>query len=67
MFNFFNKEYGYGTIAIVIVSLIALVGVVLLPCFKKKIYDDLLMILTALAVGTLFCDAMLHLMPEVDL
>lgn len=68
MISFFrNLEYGYGTIAIFIVSILALLGFVLLPCFKKKIYEDILLSLTALAVSTLFCDAMFHLLPSVSL
>ncbi|CAF0720855.1 unnamed protein product [Brachionus calyciflorus] len=59
------EKYGYGSIAIVIVSLLALIGIVLLPCFNKAIYEDILMALTSLAVGTLLSDAMLHIIPEV--
>jgi hypothetical protein len=64
---FFTIEYIYGTIAIVIISLIALVGIFLLPCFGRSIYDKILIVLTALAAGTLFSDAMLHIIPEVNL
>ncbi len=52
--------------AILFVSGLALLGIVLLPCFKKKFYEKVLRILTALAVGTLFSDAMLHILPEVS-
>jgi solute carrier family 39 (zinc transporter), member 12 len=60
------EEYIFGTIAIVIISLIALVGIFLLPCFGRSIYDKILVVLTALAAGTLFSDAMLHILPEVN-
>jgi len=59
------KEYGYGTIAVVIVSLLALLGIFLIPFFKRRVYDDILMVLTALAIGTLFSDTMLHILPEI--
>ena len=58
-------EYGFGTIAIVIVSALALLGIVLLPCFDKHFYQSVLQTLTALAASTIFCDAMLHILPEV--
>ncbi|RNA44831.1 zinc transporter ZIP4 [Brachionus plicatilis] len=59
------EKYGYGTIAIVIVSLITLVGFLILPCFKKSIFDHVLTILTALAASSLFCDTLLHIIPQV--
>lgn len=48
-----------------IVSLLALLGIVLIPFFKRRVYDDILMVLTALAIGTLFSDTMLHILPEI--
>jgi hypothetical protein len=61
----FLIEFGYGSIAILFVSGLALLGILILPCFKKQFYDKIIKILTALAVGTLFSDAMLHILPEV--
>lgn len=58
-------EYGYGTIAIVFISLLALLGIILLPCFKKSIYYTTLDVLNGLAVGTLFSDAAMHMLPDV--
>lgn len=59
------EEYGYGTAAVVIISLISLVGVVLLPCFKKSFYESILIALSALACSTLLADTMLHLLPTI--
>jgi hypothetical protein len=63
--NFF-LEYGYGSTAIVFVCLIALVGVITVPCLKKKVYETVLMILTALSVGVMLSCALLHLLPRVN-
>jgi hypothetical protein len=48
----FSLVYGYGTIAIVIISALSLLAVCLLPCFKKKIYEKVLIVLTGLAIGS---------------
>ncbi len=47
------KVYGYGTLAITIVCGLSLLGIVLLPCIKKKVYDKILIILTGLAIGSI--------------
>jgi hypothetical protein len=62
---FASLEYGYGTIAVFIVCLLGLLGIFLMPCFNKLIYQNILTGLTALAISTLFCDAMLHILPVV--
>jgi hypothetical protein len=59
-------EYGYGTVAVSIITLLALLGIILLPCFNKSIYMDVLSFLSSLAVSTLLSDAMLHIVPEVN-
>ena len=48
----FSLVYGYGTIATVIISALSLLGVCLLPCIKKKIYEKVLIVLTGLAIGS---------------
>ena len=45
--------YGYGTIAIAFISGLSLLGVCLLPCMKKKIYEKVLIVLTGLAIGSM--------------
>ena len=59
-------EFGYGTIAIVIISLASLVGVIFIPCLNGQLYRDFLAVFIALGVGTLSADAMLHLLPAVS-
>lgn len=58
-------EYGYGTISVVVISLLGLLGVVFFPLVNRKIYNYTLQGFIALGVGTLCGDAMLHLLPEV--
>ena len=41
-----------------------MIGIFLLPCFKKIFYYKILEALNALAASTLLCDALLHMMPE---
>lgn len=53
-----------GFISITLISLLALVGVVLIPLINKVCFNFLLSFLVALAVGTLSGDAFLHLIPH---
>ena len=48
-----------------IVTLLALLGIILITCLKKKIFEEILSILTALAMGTLISDVVFHLIPEI--
>jgi len=57
--------YGYGTIAIVIISLASLVGALTFPFIRKRVYQYTMLFFMALAVGTLAGDATMHLIPMV--
>uniref|UniRef100_A0A8C1P134 Zinc transporter ZIP6 n=1 Tax=Cyprinus carpio TaxID=7962 RepID=A0A8C1P134_CYPCA len=53
-----------GFLSITLISLLALVGVVLIPLMNRVCFKFLLSFLVALAVGTLSGDAFLHLIPH---
>lgn len=58
--------YGYGFLAVFIISVLSLVGLAAVPCINKNAFQYVLAFFTALAVGTLFGDAMFHLIPFVS-
>ncbi|XP_062843950.1 zinc transporter ZIP6 [Trichomycterus rosablanca] len=55
-----------GFLSITIISLLAVVGLVLIPVINKNCFNFLLSFLVALAVGTLSGDALLHLIPHAQ-
>lgn len=57
--------YIFGTIAVLIVSALSLVGLLTLPILYKISFKYVLNLFTAVAIGTLFGDAMFHLIPSV--
>ena len=61
-----STVWGYGIIAVTVISLTSLVGVATIPFFGKKMYKKILATLVALAVGTLAGDSLLHLLPHVQ-
>nr|CAD7200217.1 unnamed protein product [Timema douglasi] len=56
--------YVYATISVLIISLLGLTGVLVVPLVNKSYYKYVLDFLSALAVGTLCGDALLHLLPH---
>ncbi|XP_062590104.1 zinc transporter ZIP10-like [Saccostrea cucullata] len=56
--------WGYSSLAILIISLVGLLGVAVIPIMQRVFYNHLLQFLVALAVGALSGDAMLHLIPH---
>ncbi|XP_033732150.1 zinc transporter ZIP10-like [Pecten maximus] len=58
------EVWGYSTIAIIIISMVGLLGVAVVPIMQKVFYNHLLLFLVALAIGALSGDAMLHLLPH---
>ena len=57
--------YGYGFLAVFVVSILSLGGLLAFPFIYKISFQYVLAAFTALAVGTLFGDAMFHLIPFV--
>nr|XP_022326413.1 zinc transporter ZIP6-like isoform X1 [Crassostrea virginica] len=62
--NIPGHVWGYSIIAVVIISLVGLLGVAVIPIMQKVFYNHLLQFLVALAVGALAGDALLHLFPH---
>ncbi|KAH9514246.1 hypothetical protein Btru_028499 [Bulinus truncatus] len=57
------EKYGYGTLAVLIICLCSILGLIIVPCASRKVYNSILASFLGLAVGTLFADAILHLIP----
>lgn len=57
--------WGYGFLAVTVINLAALLGLFLVPFTKKKYFPKVLMYFIGLAIGTLFSNAVLQLIPEV--
>ena len=67
IFIFSVIVWGYGFLAITIISLLSLSVISVIPCLKKSFYHKVMAYLVALAVGTLAGDALLHLIPHVSI
>ncbi|XP_059173609.1 zinc transporter ZIP4-like [Physella acuta] len=57
------EKYGYGSVAIFVICLCAIFGVVVIPCASGAVKNVIMSTFVGLAVGTLFADAILHLIP----
>lgn len=57
----------YSFVAVLVISLVGLLGVAVIPIMRQLLYKNLLQFLIALAVGALSGDALLHLLPHVSL
>ncbi|XP_053408590.1 zinc transporter ZIP10-like [Mercenaria mercenaria] len=58
------KVWGFSAVAVIIISLVGLLGVAVIPIMQKVFYNHMLQFLVALAVGALSGDALLHLFPH---
>ncbi|CAN0065139.1 metal cation symporter ZIP14 [Lampetra fluviatilis] len=58
------EVWGYGFLCVTIISLCSLVGASVVPFMRKKFYRRLLMYFIALAIGTLYSNALFQLIPE---
>lgn len=58
--------WGFGFLAITLINLAALLGLLLIPFSKKPYFPKILTYFIGLAIGTLFSNAVLQLIPEVS-
>ncbi|XP_026723267.1 zinc transporter ZIP14 [Athene cunicularia] len=56
--------WGYGFLCVTVISLCSLVGASVVPFMKKTFYKRLLLYFIALAIGTLYSNALFQLIPE---
>ncbi|XP_048066851.1 metal cation symporter ZIP8 [Megalobrama amblycephala] len=59
-----HKVWGYGFLAVTVINLAALLGLFLVPVTKKSYFPKVLTYFIGLAIGTLFSNAVLQLIPE---
>ncbi|XP_028398216.1 zinc transporter ZIP10-like [Dendronephthya gigantea] len=59
-----KHKWGYGMLAVAIISFCSILGVAIIPFMEKIFYQKAVMFLISLAVGTLVGDALLHLFPH---
>jgi len=60
-----NAVYGYGTVAILIITVISLCGLLIIRFRQRPVYYHIINAMLGLGVGTLVGDAFLHLIPHV--
>ncbi|KAM9354806.1 metal cation symporter ZIP8 [Pholidichthys leucotaenia] len=56
--------WGYGFLAVTVINLASLLGLLLIPLIKKTYFPKVLTYFIGLAIGTLFSNAVLQLIPE---
>ncbi|VDN84410.1 unnamed protein product [Brugia pahangi] len=57
----------YGCTSITIISLLSLTGLIFIPFIKGKWRNRWMQVFIALAVSTLSSDALLHILPQVEI
>lgn len=62
---YFFSVWGYSNLAVLIISLLAVLGAAFIPCMSGFVYEAIIQTMMALAVATLTGDAVLHLIPQV--
>nr|CAB3266267.1 zinc transporter ZIP12 [Phallusia mammillata] len=60
-----SHRYGYGTVAVAVISLLAFVGILFFPVLSTSWFKLVMQFFIALGVGTLSGDAILHIIPEI--
>ncbi|CAL8248491.1 unnamed protein product [Merluccius merluccius] len=59
-----TEVWGYGFLCVTLISLCSLVGACVVPFMRKTFYKRLLLYFIALAIGTLYSNALFQLIPE---
>ncbi|XP_048099989.1 LOW QUALITY PROTEIN: metal cation symporter ZIP14 [Alosa alosa] len=59
-----TRVWGYGFLCVTVISLCSLVGASVVPFMRKTFYKRLLLYFIALAIGTLYSNALFQLIPE---
>ncbi|XP_076830559.1 metal cation symporter ZIP8 isoform X3 [Brachyhypopomus gauderio] len=59
-----SEVWGYGFLAVTIINLASLLGLLLIPFTKKSYFPKVLTYFIGVAIGTLFSNAVLQLIPE---
>lgn len=59
-----SAVWGYGFLAVTVINLASLLGLLLIPFTKKPYFPKVLTYFIGLAIGTLFSNAVLQLIPE---
>ncbi|XP_068130789.1 metal cation symporter ZIP14 isoform X1 [Hyperolius riggenbachi] len=59
-----TEVWGYGFLCVTFISLCSLLGAGVVPFMKKSCYKRLLLYFIALAIGTLYSNALFQLIPE---
>ncbi|KAM3830526.1 metal cation symporter ZIP14 isoform 1-T2 [Vipera latastei] len=59
-----TEVWGYGFLCVTVISLCSLIGASVVPFMKKTFYKRLLLYFIALAIGTLYSNALFQLIPE---
>uniref|UniRef100_A0A8C2PNZ1 Metal cation symporter ZIP14 n=1 Tax=Cyprinus carpio TaxID=7962 RepID=A0A8C2PNZ1_CYPCA len=60
----YAEVWGYGFLCVTVISLCSLVGASVVPFMRKTFYKRLLLYFIALAIGTLYSNALFQLIPE---
>ncbi|KAM6954513.1 metal cation symporter ZIP14 [Aplochiton taeniatus] len=58
------QVWGFGFLSVTVISLCSLVGASVVPFMRKTFYKRLLLYFIALAIGTLYSNALFQLIPE---
>ncbi|KAH8028597.1 hypothetical protein HPB51_017723 [Rhipicephalus microplus] len=60
-----HAVWGFGMLAVLIISCCSLAGLVIVPFLSHALYHRILMVFEGLAVGSLLGSAVFHLIPQM--